>query len=63
MMVYLRKGKTKEIRNIKNIMIKNEKVVFTLLNDKKVKIEQHKIIGIQNDLIEEDRIYMDILSM
>lgn len=63
MMVYLHKGKTKEIRNIKNIMIKNGKIVFTLLNEKEIKIEQYKIIGIQNDLIDEDCIYMDMLSM
>lgn len=63
MMFYLHKGKTKEIRNIKNIMIKNGKIVFTLLNEKEIKIEQYKIIGIQNDLIDEDCIYMDMLSM
>ncbi|MDQ0363234.1 hypothetical protein [Breznakia pachnodae] len=63
MMVYLHKGKTKEIRNIKNIVIKNGKIVFTLLNEKVIKIERYKIIGIQSDLIEEEHTYMDILSM
>ena len=37
MMIYLLKGKSKEIRNVQSIVIQNGRVIFTLRDKKKLK--------------------------